>query len=358
MEMKLAENIRQFRKQRGLTQEQLAEVLGVTVGAVHKWEKNLSSPELKLIAEMADFFDVSVDVLLGYEMKDNSLRAVVQRLTEYINTEDPEGPAEAEKALRRFPHSFDIVYLAAILYMIFGGKNHNGEQLARASELLEKSLLLLPQNTNPRISEIGIYDYMANVQMMQGRGDRAAELLKEHNREGIYNGRIGMTLSMMCARPEEAQPFLSEAMLDALSRMVMTILGKAYAFALSGDKESAESLLKWGLHMLEGLKQPEATGYIDQTCSFLELELAYVNLRKGNPGQAKEAMKRCLELADRFDGSPNYDARSVRFIDGAEHFFLHYILGRTVRESIEYLIQMIADEPLAALWKEMTGNEQ
>ena len=36
MEMKLAGNIRHFRKHRGMTQEQLAEVLGVTIGAVHK----------------------------------------------------------------------------------------------------------------------------------------------------------------------------------------------------------------------------------------------------------------------------------------------------------------------------------
>ncbi len=38
MEIRLAEQIRAQRKARGLTQEQLAEVLGVTVGAVYKWE--------------------------------------------------------------------------------------------------------------------------------------------------------------------------------------------------------------------------------------------------------------------------------------------------------------------------------
>ena len=38
METNIAENIRAYRKQRGLTQEQLAEVLGVSVGAVCKWE--------------------------------------------------------------------------------------------------------------------------------------------------------------------------------------------------------------------------------------------------------------------------------------------------------------------------------
>ena len=52
---KLAENIRAFRKQRGLTQEQLSEVLGVTVGAVYKWEAGLSQPELVTILELADF---------------------------------------------------------------------------------------------------------------------------------------------------------------------------------------------------------------------------------------------------------------------------------------------------------------
>ena len=71
MTNKLAENIRTFRKARSLTQEQLAEVLGVTTGAVYKWEARLSQPELGMLMELADFFDTSVDVLLGYEMKDN-----------------------------------------------------------------------------------------------------------------------------------------------------------------------------------------------------------------------------------------------------------------------------------------------
>ena len=80
MEIKLAESIRTFRKERSLTQEQLAEVLGVTVGAVYKWEAGLSTPELPLIVEMADFFDTSIDVLLGYILKDNRIDATARRL--------------------------------------------------------------------------------------------------------------------------------------------------------------------------------------------------------------------------------------------------------------------------------------
>ena len=66
MEMMLAENIRMYRKKRRLTQEQLAADLGVTSGAVYKWEANLSVPELNMIIEIADYFDMSVDTRSGF----------------------------------------------------------------------------------------------------------------------------------------------------------------------------------------------------------------------------------------------------------------------------------------------------
>ena len=90
MDIKLAENIRKFRKERRLTQEQLAEVLGVTTGAVHKWESGMSIPDIGLIVEMADFFDTSVDVLLGYKMKDNHIKTTIERMEEMCRNSDRE----------------------------------------------------------------------------------------------------------------------------------------------------------------------------------------------------------------------------------------------------------------------------
>ena len=48
-----------------MTQEQLAEAMGVSASAVYKWESNQSTPEIHLILEMADLFHTSTDVLLG-----------------------------------------------------------------------------------------------------------------------------------------------------------------------------------------------------------------------------------------------------------------------------------------------------
>ena len=69
MSTTLSESIRRFRRERALTQEQLAEALGVTVGAVYKWEAGLSAPGINMLMELADLFDTSVDVLLGYDVK-------------------------------------------------------------------------------------------------------------------------------------------------------------------------------------------------------------------------------------------------------------------------------------------------
>ncbi len=74
MEKKLAENIRAYRKERGLTQEQLAEVLNVTLSAVSKWETGVAVPDLDMIIALADYFTVSVDVLLGYKKYSGNIK--------------------------------------------------------------------------------------------------------------------------------------------------------------------------------------------------------------------------------------------------------------------------------------------
>ena len=153
MGLTLSENIRAFRKQRRLTQEQLAEALGVTAGAVYKWEAGISFPELPMIVELADFFDSSVDALLGYEVKDNRLEATVKRLQEYRRSKDRDGLADAERALKKYPHSFQIVNESAALYRSFGFEGRDKTLLRRALELTEKSFSLLSQSTDPEISE-------------------------------------------------------------------------------------------------------------------------------------------------------------------------------------------------------------
>lgn len=61
----LGERIKHHRKRLGLTQEQLAERMGVSPQAVSKWENNLSCPDIAALPQLAEVFGISVDELLG-----------------------------------------------------------------------------------------------------------------------------------------------------------------------------------------------------------------------------------------------------------------------------------------------------
>ena len=75
--MKLNENIAALRKKKGLTQEELARVFGVTNQAVSKWESAQSCPDVALLPEIAAFFGVSVDTLMGVEPSLAEVRSAI-----------------------------------------------------------------------------------------------------------------------------------------------------------------------------------------------------------------------------------------------------------------------------------------
>ena len=68
--MKLSDYLKQYRKEKNLTQEALAEKLYVTKQAVSKWENDRGLPDIETYKDLSRLLDVSVDTLLGLEEKD------------------------------------------------------------------------------------------------------------------------------------------------------------------------------------------------------------------------------------------------------------------------------------------------
>lgn len=68
----IGETIASLRKQKGMTQNELAEKMNVTDKAVSKWERDLSCPDINTISKLAEILDVSVEELLKAKKKENS----------------------------------------------------------------------------------------------------------------------------------------------------------------------------------------------------------------------------------------------------------------------------------------------
>ena len=356
MKMMLAENIRRFRKERSLTQEQLSEALGVTAGAVYKWEAKLSIPELDLIVQMADFFDTSVDVLLGYEVKDNRLLATVKRLQECRRKKDWEGLSEADKALKKYPHSFQVVKESAAIYRAFGIESGDKELFRRALELLERSRLLLDQNTDPEINEQTICGKIAETYLGLDEVDKGVELMKQNNAGGLFNSKIGNTLARV-DRGEEAAPYLSEALAMIISDLCNTVSGFMNVFGQRRDYASAEAVLAWAIDVFAGLRKGKQTNFLDKVSSIFLAAKAHVEYESGREDAARESLKRAKELAVFFDASPSYDESDIRFISRIEGASAHDDIGATAMDAVGNVVREYENEAFTAIWDRIREEE-
>lgn len=356
MNIKLSDNIRAFRKAHSLTQQQLADALGVTVGAVYKWEASLSAPDLSLLMELADFFDTSVDALLGYELKSNKQSAAVARLKEFLHNRDERGLSEAEKTLVRYPNSFEVVHQSAVLYSMFGMVKRDEKLTRRGIDLLERAVLLIGQNTDPKISELSIYNDIAMAYISVEEPEKAVELLKDNNACGINNDAIGLFLAGACDRPEEAVSYLSAALVDALASFVRVVMGYVNVYFKRRDFSSGESILRLALEHLSGWKETGRSGFLDKPCVSLHVCLAYAQMELGETGGALSSLRTAKELAEEFDRSPSYEVDSIRFVcaDGRQTVFDD--LGETAMACLRNAVQAMDSEVFSALWEE-TNHE-
>ncbi len=356
MEISIAENIRAYRKQHGLTQEQLAEALGVSVGAVYKWESRSSLPELRLIMEMAGFFEVSVDALLGYQMKDNQIGATVERLWKASNSRDYDALSEAEKAILKYPHSFDVVYATAHLYYTFGAGTRKRPWLRRAIELLDRARLLMSQCTDSRVNDSWLCGMIAEMHELLGETGKALELLKAHNPGAIFNDRIGIMLLSHGGDPEEANDFLEDGLLRTISRLILTVIGYAMLFDVKNDNASGMEMMRWIIPTLEGLKKADEPDYIVKMIVVFEVFLAVFQYKSGDRKGAEDSLRRAKSLAVAFDAAPNCAANQVKYVRESEMTNAHDLLGETAMDAVDYVLRDKAPE-LQKLWVEVRDHE-
>ncbi len=236
MKLKLSENIKKYRKEMNLTQEGLAEAFGVTVGAVSKWESGSTVPDIMTMMELADFFNVSMDILLGYNISSKTIKDISDRIIRLAeNQKYMEAMSEAEKALVRYPTSFKIVRACAFLYAILYTVNCKEEDAKKSIALHEKALTLLSQNDNPNFNEFTIRMNIAKLKIVIDSDGALAEFNKI-NYLGIADIDIARLLHKK-GETEEALDRYTKALTYNLLRDLDLSLNMSLAIVSRGAKK-------------------------------------------------------------------------------------------------------------------------
>lgn len=91
-----AQRLTELRKSRqGLTQEKLANILGVTQQAVGRWEKGLNKPDNDILVKLADYYHVSTDYILGRKSTSDNKPSPVKQMLDLYHTLTPEKKKQA-----------------------------------------------------------------------------------------------------------------------------------------------------------------------------------------------------------------------------------------------------------------------
>ena len=350
MKIAIGEKIRFYRKKWSMTQEQLAEAMGVTVGAVSKWESGQSIPDVEMIVELACFFETSVDVLLDYGWERESRGNVVEKLQRFpVDKNLQEGMRYAEKALQKYPNSFDVVYRSAQIYFL----TMDPKYMLRAVELYESALRLIDQNTNNEINAMSIQNCIANCYCYMDRMDDAIEILKKNNVDGMNNYRIGLLMSQDPAKAGDSLMYLSEALSSCYGNLYNICIGYANAYGVMEKLDEIENLILWLHELGKGLRDTSVINWMDRGDVKLFLILAEMDYLRGKEHGAQDWLVKAKETAERFDAAPNYrTGAGMKFYHGSRTAMSYDDMGDTAMDMIEqYMADDVVGKNLRPLWK-------
>ena len=190
--MDIGRNIYTLRKEKKITQAQLAEKLGVSEQAISKWENNQCAPDVSLFPIIADYFGVSIDRLFGYHMNSytEEVKAIVKLADDSMDTYK-----EIEiirDGLKKYPNSPELkIYLAFSLSMI----NRISKDENEKKEAVNKAVQLCTEvidscGDNKQVDSA--LDMLTRIYIETGNFVKAEEAISKISADRYHSRIVGM----------------------------------------------------------------------------------------------------------------------------------------------------------------------
>ena len=291
MNIFLSEQLRKLRKEKGNTQEALAEHLGITTQAVSKWERDEGYPDITLLPAIASYYNVSIDDLLGVGKieKEKKLRELSDKYNELFREgKTAERVALCRAATKEFPNELRVIHKLMYALMAEDTKKH-------ADEIIECGERILNESTDNSLRGGAIQ--CLSFAYYYGKGD--AESAKKYAQmAGIY----AVTVNEMMPRFLEGDEAVEYCQSNI--QYLIEMIGNNSDIMMCKGTYSPEDKIKACKFVLDCYKLL----YTDGNCGFYHNrfseyyeKMARNYLKLGNSENALECLENAADHAVKFD---------------------------------------------------------
>ena len=292
--MKLGENIKTLRKEHNLTQEQLAEVLGVTAASISKWETTQAQPDLLLLAELAEYFGVSVDALMGHTIPADRMTALVEQMKIFEDDGQTQQAIElAEKLLRSYPNELYILEKAESFYYRLHVRGNEEAMLQKSIALLQRQMALLREDEILKRLELNIQ--LGNRYELLEDWDKAEEYYQKSNVLGHCDSNLAQ-VQVLRGEYEKGIIALTGTIGRHIFELIVDVQRLVEAYEKTGESEKQIAALRWAAEMLW-----YGDGYLQGDEPILgtsmNVQLACLMHERGETAQAEGFIRRAVAFA-------------------------------------------------------------
>ena len=326
MTIYLSENIKRLRLHKELTQEILADFLGVTSQSVSNWERGESYPDITILPEIAGFFKVSVDELLGVNRAEDEAE-IIKELEAYDNLTDEKLKLEIINKLKeKFPNDFRILlrYMTCIVHF----KEKTPENIAKIIAIYEN----IKQNCSNDKIRISAKRHIAELYKNLSRNESSGITFEDC--EVIINEmpRMRDGQEMFCFYYPENYPNRDRIVMDTLEEQFLllhTVFSHTFFYdERFSDNWALEAFLK-ELDFLNFVYDDGNYGKMWRTVIYLH---GFIGVRYHKLGDNKNAfdyLQKMCDLAIQFDNMDRITVMHSVLFEGKE--FDKHTLGSTYR---------------------------
>ena len=240
--MKLGEKIKTLRKQKNISQEVLAQYLGVTFQAVSKWENGTTMPDVATIPAIASFFGVSTDELFDFNLYETQkqVEAIVDEHSRYWHTDKPKAEQIIRDGLKKYPGN-DILLNCLIGVLELPGRSD--EVISVAKALIEST----------RYDEVRFDAYRIMAEAYAAQGDLSAAKDAIEQIPEIYFTKLEVAARLLTGEEayEAAQKQKNISAEDLIDMLIIT--GKH--LMAQGEREKALSQLRIAQRVMDAFAE-------------------------------------------------------------------------------------------------------